>query len=262
MVIIDSHCHVSECWFEPAETLLYQMDRNGVERAVLIQMMGQTDNQYTFECARRFPGRFAVVVLVDTEKPDACQTLERLAEQGASGVRFYATTRSPGDDPLAIWRTAARLGLPVSCAGASTDFTSDAFLEVVQAVSELPIVIEHLGAGMDRAPVPLAVRQKVFALARFSNIYIKIHGLGEFAMRAMLVVEPFPFERPIPPLLQMVYQEFGPQRMMWGSDYPPVSAREGYRNALRLTIGEFAAKSDEERAQIFGRVALSVFPIR
>jgi L-fuconolactonase len=47
--------------------------------------------------------------------------------------------------------------------------------------------------------------------------------------------------------------------MMWGSDYPPVSAREGYRNALRLTLDQFASKSKEDRELIFGRVALSVF---
>ncbi len=62
MRIVDSHCHVSPVWYEPVESLLHQMEQNGVEHAVLIQMRGQANNEYQFECVRRYPGRFAPVV--------------------------------------------------------------------------------------------------------------------------------------------------------------------------------------------------------
>jgi len=51
MVVVDTHCHVSPYWYEPVETLLYQMTTNGVDKAVLIQM-GQVriyDNAYLVE---------------------------------------------------------------------------------------------------------------------------------------------------------------------------------------------------------------------
>jgi predicted TIM-barrel fold metal-dependent hydrolase len=95
MVVVDTHCHASLDWYEPIETLLYEMDSNGVDRAVLIQINGQFDNTYQFECVQRYPGRFANVVMVDTERPDAPAELQRLAERGASGVRLRPTTRSP-----------------------------------------------------------------------------------------------------------------------------------------------------------------------
>ena len=261
MVIVDAHCHVSTCWYEPIESLLYQMDQNGVEHAVLIQMNGQTNNEYQFECVRRFPGRFASVVLVDTDSPDAVQDLERLAERGARGVRLGPSTRSPGDDPLAIWRKASQLGLPVSCGGMNTEFASDEFAQLVEALPDLTIIIEHLGSlnKPDGEATPYTIRRKAFSLARFPNVYIKIHGLGEFCRRAMPVTKPFPFEESVPPFLEMAYQAFGPERMMWGSDYPPVSTREGYRNALRFTMDQFAAKSEEDRSLIFGGVALRLF---
>jgi L-fuconolactonase len=72
---------------------------------------------------------------------------------------------------------------------------------------------------------------------------------------------PFPFVEPILPLLELAYEAFGPRRMMWGSDYPPVSGREGYANALRLTMDQFADKSEEDRALIFGGTAASIFRI-
>ncbi len=264
MPIVDSHCHVSPIWYEPVETLLHQMDRAGVEKAILIQMMGQSDNSYQAECLRRFPGRFASVVIVDANRPDAIQTLGRLAEEGASGVRLTPATRSPGDDPLAIWRAAARLGLSVSCGGNHDAFTADSFSDLVQALPDVTIVVEHLAAvnHPDGDPSHVEARSRAFDLARFPNVYIKIHGLGEFCRRAMPVRGPFPFERPIPRLLERAYEAFGPRRMMWGSDYPPVSGREGYTNALRLTMAELANKSAEDRDWIFGGTALKVFPVR
>jgi L-fuconolactonase len=57
----------------------------------------------------------------------------------------------------------------------------------------------------------------------------------------------------------MAYEAFGPGRMMWGSDYPPVSGREGYRNALQLTMERLQSKSEGDRRLIFGEVALKVF---
>ena len=267
MTIIDTHCHVSLGWYEPVESLLTQMERNGVDGAVLIQIQGQFNNDYQFACARQYPGKFAPVVLIDTDAPDAAQTLERLAEQGASGVRFNATTRSAGDDPLLLWRVAARLGLPISCAGSAATFSAPEFADLIAALPTLPIVIEHLGSlsKPDDDAAGAAARRKVFELARFPNTYIKITGLGEFCQRAIPVTEPFPFVRPLPDYLARAYNSFGPTRMMWGSDYPPVSGREGYTNALRLTLAELAALpgfSAADREQIFGATALSVFTPR
>lgn len=264
MVIVDTHCHVSLSWYEPVESLLHQMERHGVSHAVLIQMQGQFNNDYQFACAARFPGRFAPVVIVDTNASDAVQQLERLAARGASGVRFSATTRSPGTDPLAIWRAADQLGLPVSCAGSAAEFAVDEFAQLVEALPKLPIVLEHLAAVSRPATTEAeqAARVKAFGLARYPNVYIKVTGLGEFCRRALPAVEPFPFVQPIPLYLDRVYDAFGPARLMWGSDYPPVSAREGYGNALRLTMEQFAARSATDRDLIFGGTALSVFTPR
>jgi L-fuconolactonase len=267
MGFVDSHCHASLQWYEPIETLLHEMDRNDVDQAVLIQINGQYDNSYQQECVRRYPERLVSVVLVDFRQPDAPATLERLAEAGASGVRLPPAARSPGDDPLAIWRTAARLRLPVSCGGSNADFAADAFAELLGALPDLPVVIEHLASvgrpDPDNEAARRAQRERAFALARFPNACIKVPGLGEFVGRAMPVpTGEFPFVQPIPDYLEQVYTVFGPSRMMWGSDFPPVATREGYRNALRLCIGQLADKSAPDRALIFGDTARAVFRIR
>src|SRR2546428_6452899 len=144
MLIVDTHCHALPHWFEPVEVLLHQMHANGVEKALLVQVRGQFDNRYMMECVQRFPGRFAPIVIVDTDRPDAPQTLEQWAQEGAEGVRLGPTVRSPGSDPLAIWRKAAELGLPVSSLGSFEGFTGPEFAQVVREFPTLPVIVEHL----------------------------------------------------------------------------------------------------------------------
>ena len=67
---------MGEYWYEPIETLHFQMQRKDIARAVLIQFVGNYDNRYVLECVSRYPDRLAAVVLVDPQKPDSADTLE------------------------------------------------------------------------------------------------------------------------------------------------------------------------------------------
>ena len=60
-------------------------------------------------------------------------------------------------------------------------------------------------------------------------------------------------------VIEMALEVFGVERMMWGSDYPPVSNREGYGNALDGIKTHPAFKTDEEREWIMGRTAIETF---
>ncbi len=255
-MLVDSHCHASLAWYAPVESLLHEMDSNGVQRAVLIQIVREYDNTYQQECVRRFPDRFFSVVHLDGTRSDAPATLEHLAAAGATGVRLGADLRSPGDDPLAIWRAADRLGLAISLYRTGTD--PQLVAELATALPNLRIVLEHY-TGRASSPAEQQFRPAVAGLARFPNVFVKVTGLGEFAQRALPVNYPFPFEQPIPKNLEDAYATFGSGRLMWGSDYPPVANREGYANALRLCREQFAARPQTEQDQIFGDVAEGVF---
>jgi L-fuconolactonase len=263
VVIVDSHCHASLAWYEPIETLLHEMDRNGVDHAVLIQILGQTNNGYQQACLPQYAGRVASVVLVDPALPDAVQTLEKLVAEGATGVRLRPAARSSGDDSLAIWRAAGRLNLSVSCPGTSEDFASGEFTRLVAALPEVRIVVEHLGSvsAPDTDDQLRTLRQQAFGLAQYPNVAIKFGGFGEIAQRAQPAQEPFPFVEPVPAYLDQAYEAFGPDRMMWGSDFPPVAGREGYANALRLPREHFARLPIAEQEKLFGGTALRYFPL-
>jgi L-fuconolactonase len=209
---------------------------------------------------RRFPGRFAVVGLVDTDRPDAPARLEEWVHQGMEGIRLRPLTRSPGSDPLAIWRKAADLGIVVSAQGSAVDeFASPAFEDVIKALPTLPIIIEHLGGGGQDTTPPHTRYRRVLALAHYPNTFMKVPGFGELCPRPMPLRKPFPFEH-VPPLIEMALEAFGAQRLMWGSNFPPVAGRgEGYRNALQFPMEHVQFTRPEEKEWLFGKTATTLF---
>lgn len=261
--LIDAHCHASPVWFEPVETLLYQMDRNSVEKAVLTQILGQFDNSYQQDCVKRYPRRFASVGAVDIADAHAAESIRALAAEGMTGLRIRPEARSPGTDPLAIWQAASSCGLVISCGGASSQLLSDDFRALVGTFPDMPFVIEHLGGwtrpDCDKSP---ATWQGILGLSRFPNILLKIPALGQIAPRE--VGRPLPSSGPVldvsrGSLLIEALEAFGYRRLIWGSDFPVVSSREGYANALSWTRALFKARPATEVDAIFGGNAQRIF---
>ena len=263
MVIVDTHCHATPYWYEPVEILVKQMELNGVDRAVLIQIIGWFDNTYPLECMRQYPGRFSVVTCVDTDQPDAPDKLEEWTKKGAEGIRLRPITRSPGSDPLAIWRKASDLGVPVSCVGTLSQYADPEFEGIIKELPGLKIIIEHLAGvggmfGEQGADPPYDAYRRVLELSKYSNTYMKVPGLGEISKRAMPVKTPFPFED-APPLIEMAIEAFGGDRLMWGSDFPPSAGREGYANTLKLPRENVTFPNQGAKDMIFGGTAASIW---
>lgn len=263
-MIVDSHCHTSDRWYEPVEVLIGQMDRIGIDAAVLTQYSGQFDNSYQTHCSRRYPGRLVSVVVVDTRSEDAPDHLSDLVADGAVGVRLKPTVRSTGPHPLAIWRRAAELGITVTSLGSENDFLDPAFEAIIQEFPDLQITIEHLGTrgktGLSYSP---EAAERVFGLSRHANVNLKFHGLAEFSPRTADRTSPEPFITPLRPHLAMALEAFGADRLLWGSDFPPVSAREGYAGSLTYPMQAFRdlGASEEDLGRLFGGNAARLFRI-
>jgi L-fuconolactonase len=263
-MIVDSHCHVSALWYEPVESLLAQMDRTGVQQAVLVQLLGQYDNGYLLECRRRHPQRFAVVAAVDPAKPDAPDAVRRLADLGAAGIRLRPGARSPGGNPLAVWEAIQECGLSASSVGNSQLHAAPEFAALVGALPRLPIALEHFGgtSQADADEEQRQARRSVFGLARYSNVYLKLPGLGElFPRSAQLPADGLPLDVSGKSVLNDALEAFG-ARLMWGSDFPVVSSREGYSNALRWCQAAYQDHSASIRDSIFGGTARALYRLQ
>jgi L-fuconolactonase len=106
---------------------------------------------------------------------------------------------------------------------------------VATACPTLSLVLEH-GGGLGRPDVGdfATALGNLLELGRYPNISIKLPGLGQLAKRKPSVDDgESPLEMTdIGKLVGAMMDAFGPDRIMWGSDFPPVAAREGYANAL------------------------------
>jgi L-fuconolactonase len=258
MLIIDTHCHAGLNWFEPIETLLANMNMNGVTGAVLVQHAGTFDNTYLFECANRFPGRFKVAIQVDPEDPKPEATLEKLKRQGAAGIRLYPASKFRTAGPHDMWKRAGELGLVVTTGGSASagEFGKD-FKKILDSCPGTRVNIEHLaGAGFEPAPYP--AYKDALESAKWPNTSLKVPGLGEIVRRPPRLGTSFHFDN-VPPLFEMALEAFGAKRMMWGSDFPPSGGREGYRNTLEGVRNHPAFKSGDTLEWVLGKSAAALW---
>lgn len=269
-MIVDAHCHVWVNWpYQPAvpdgssraraEQVLFEMDANGVEQAVIIcAAIGDNPRNvdYAFAASERHPGRF--VVFPDLEcrwspayrTPGAVQRLENaLAQWHFAGFTVYLAEDEDGgwltgEEGSAFFELAARRRLILSLSAMPHQMPAVSRLAAAQPT--LPILCHHhafLGPRTEATPDALAL---VTAAAAQRNIFIKVSGMGNVAA----VDDEYPYER-LSWIPQSLRQAYGPDRLIWGSDYPVSRRHMTYRQTLAMTTrhGPFSA---EEQAAVLG----------
>ena len=261
-MFIDTHCHAGINWFEPIENLIFQMDMNSVEKSVLIQHKGSS-NDYLYQCQKKYPGKFSVVAAVDWDLPLENQ-LNEFKLRGVSGVRIYLDYNqifeNKGND---FFENCSKNNLLVSLASDLKTFSSFSFKNLVERNKETIFIIEHL-AGVGSSELEndnLNKKNKfkqVLNLSENKNLFMKVPGLGELNERPSLLSNNFPFKNDNSGYIKQTLESFSSEYLMWGSDYPPVSNREGYKNSFRGVFDlSFLSKKDKEN--IFENVPKKLF---
>jgi L-fuconolactonase len=210
------------------EDLVEEMSKAEVTRAVLVQpSVYGWDNSYLCDALDRFPHLFAGVCLVDPRSARAGEELRYWCqERGCQGVRINLigerdATWVLGKDQLGIWATAAELEVPV-CLQMLPEQTTVA-QSLAGRYPAIRFVVDGLGPDAARGDAGhVALR----ALAEGANIYYKVLTGSESS-------EPFPF-RDLWPLYQTAFESFGPDRLLFGTDFPHVRAACRYDEATRL----------------------------
>jgi predicted TIM-barrel fold metal-dependent hydrolase len=234
MLIVDSHVHTGVNWSEPVDVLLYQMQTNGVSHAVLAQHNGNYDNSYLLDCMKRHEGKFKVVGLVDLTDPQRVKNLENLKKQGGSGFRINLRKENEWDPDNSAFQAAGDLGMIVSVIGKAENFASAKFKKLLDNAPRTHFCLEHLvrAPGGDVNKPPYDMFEQALECAKWSNTSVKVPGIGEILGKPHRLPVAFPYGDTVPPHYEMAKKAFGVQRMMWGSNFPPSAAKEGYRNTL------------------------------
>jgi len=214
-----------------AEELLAEMAAADVDRAVLVQAQGAygADNSYIVDARAAHPERFGAVAIVDDPSE-----LDGLARAGVGGVRFFAVATAGPLHEEATWDRARRLGLRVSAA--TVPEYLPALGDAVAAHPDVVLALDHCGF----AP------ETIGDYARLANLFLKV------TPQVLDAGDPAA-------VLERLAEQFGIDRLMWGSDYSQTHDRPYAELADQARVA-CAAMSPREQAQFLGNTALGLWP--
>ncbi|MCE9604794.1 MAG: amidohydrolase family protein [Planctomycetia bacterium] len=242
--------------FTPAE-LLAHAKPCGVNRITLIQMsFYKYDNSYMLDCMREHPGVFSGVAVIDREQPDVAAKMRELAKQGVRGFRL-----APGDAPPesyfnspsmdAMWRAGADDDLKM-CLLINPNAlpTVD---KLCEKFPETPVVIDHfarIGATGTIADSELA---QLCRLARHKHTYVKVSAFYALGKKMPPYLD-------LGPMIRLLCETFGPQRLMWASDCPfQITTEHNYRDSVDLVLKRLDFLSADDRKHLLTKTAEKVY---
>ena len=243
--------------FLPAD-LAPLLRAHGIARTVLVQAAPSVaETAFMLSLAATHDAVGGVVGWVDLACESAASALARLAEdERLKGVRPMLQDL-PDDDwivtaprPDAL-RALRRLGLRFDALVKPLQLAPLA--RFARAHAELPIVVDHaakppLASAWDDEPMQ-AWRRDLAALAELPNVCCKLSGL---------LTELAPADRITPesatarlrPVVDALLNWFGPERLMWGSDWPVLTLAAPYADWVAASDTLLAPLSAGERGQV------------
>ncbi len=245
-----------------AEDLLKVARPNGVDRAVLIQHAPYYgyDAAYLIDCAKRYPGVFSIVGMIDERQPKLEQRLTELRKQGVRGIRIGPTKhadRTPIAEPMRwleaagmreLWKLAAAHKIAI-CPLLDAEFLPT-LKPMIEQNPETVCVIDHF-AHID--PAKPETLNTLLKLAEHVNVYVKVSAFYKFGDKVA------PYED-VEPWIQPVYDAFGPDRLMWGSDCPyQLQNNNNYADSVALIRDQLDFLSSSDRVAILRDTAERVF---
>ena len=274
VMVIDAHVHFwrigcNDCtWPPPDLTAIHrdflpehwrrEADAVGIEAAIAVQSQpSERDTTWLLQLARDDARIVGVVGWVDLAAPDASDRIAVLA----SHPKLCGLRPMLQDLPEDDWVLQPAVA-PAVEAMIAHDLCFDALvrprhlphlLRFAERHPALHIVIDH-AAKPDIARGALDPwRVQITALAELPNVSCKLSGLVTEAG------ERWDFDG-LRPYVEHLLATFGPQRLLWGSDWPVVNLAADYSHWLNLAE-TLTGLAGDERAALFGGNAVRVYGI-
>lgn len=272
-MIIDSHLHL---WSDDeqrypfatgsrpsipgsVELLNETMGQAGVGKAVIVNpILYLYDNRYVADCLRRFPGKFAAVCLVNPEEPDAPDRLERLVKvDGLGGMRLHFSRQEnpwvlAEEDQYPLWQRVQDLGVAFIALMKSPE-QLPALENMVERFPGVKVVVDHMAFPDVQENHPYPIFSNLLRLARYPNVFVKVSNMPVVSRQPYPHPDTFPFVR-------LLYDAFGPQRLMWGSDWPLITNHCTYSKALELVRDHLDFLTEEDKQWLFSKTVSRVWP--
>lgn len=237
------------------EMLLELMKANGVAKTVIIQVIHyRWDNRYVADTLKKYPQYFKGVARVNPQDPAAPDHLSKLVqEQGFHGVRL-----SPGADaasdwirgPLMppLWKRCEELKVPMTVLTSTARLADIA--KLIEPRPNLTVVIDHMADSPIDRPAEL---EKLLALKRYPKVFVK------FSHSWSASKEHYPW-KDTHAQVKRLYEGFGPQRIMWGTDWPVCLKHATYEQTLRVVRDEMKFFNEDDKEWVLSKTVERVWP--
>jgi L-fuconolactonase len=241
--------------------LLPELRSAGIHGTIAVQAdQSEQETRFLLGLAEKHPAILGVVGWVDLCAPGIANRLAHFRQsKELSGFRHLV--QAEPDDRFML-RADFRRG--ISCL-AELDFTYDilvypkhlpAAVELVVAYPRQRFVVDHLAkpdvGGGKLQPWARLIRE----LASAPNVFCKLSGLVTEADWSHW--QPGDFN----PYLDVVFESFGPDRLMFGSDWPVCLLAGTYAQVVNLISSYLRGRPSEEQAAIFGGNAARFYKLK
>ncbi len=275
-MVIDSHQHfwkyhpIKDAWitddmsviqadFLPHH-LLDILQQNGVDGCVAVQAdQSETETEFLLELAADHPFVKGVVGWIDLRAANLAERLAYYAQfEKLKGFRHIVQGEP---DPAFLLRDDFCQGIQ---ALAPYDLTYDILVypiqlaAVEQFVQRFPaqrLVIDHMAKPYCKTGEIKAWEESMRAIAAAPNVYCKISGLVTEADWQRW--KPADFA----PYLDVVLEAFGPQRLMYGSDWPVCLLAGEYAQVKGLVTDYISRLSAAEQTAVMGGNAAAFYKL-
>ena len=234
------------------------MAETGVDATILVQAAPTVaESDYILDIARNTPWVLGVVGWIDLDGPAAVEAIRRRAGDPLFlGVRPMLQDIADPD-----WILQPKLA-PALDAIAAEGLVFDALIlshqiaaitELAERHPQLSIVLDHAAKPLlGDADAMLGWGRAMEALAAQPNVTCKVSGL-------LTEVRPGGGRDDVVRAIAVLFDLFGPQRLIWGSDWPVLTLAGGYQDWFELAREAIAAKDSSAVRAVMGGNALRIY---
>lgn len=227
---------------------------HGVRETVIVEASPWVeDNQWILDLAAQEKCIVGFVGHLDPQDTAFSSHLKRFAANPIfRGVRWSGTLVNQAamkDQVLAGAKLLADHGLELDLNGPPETLPEAA--QLAEAVPDLRIVINHLGSSGDPKTLKPGWKENIRSIATRKNVWMKVSALVE-----QVKGEEGSAPREVGyylPILDHLWEYFGPDRLIYGSNWPVSDRGAPYEVVFKLVHDYFSSKGTEAAEKYFWR---------
>jgi L-fuconolactonase len=271
---IDAHQHFWKVargdyrWLTPDVTGLYrdflpddlqgELAECGIDGTVLVQAApSEAETRFLFELVRQRSTILGVVGWVDFEAQDVHRRIAALIGEGAGILKGLRPMVQDIEDPAWLAGHSLDVAFDALVRGhlvfdaLVTPIHLDALTRRLRRHPGMKCVIDHAAKPAIGRPLD-AWAATMHDIARTTSAHCKLSGLlsqceGEATIEAL------------DPCVARVFDSFGPERVIWGSDWPVLTLRGSYRGWLEMSLELVRRHAPDSLADVFAENARRVY---